>query len=124
MSLPEKQHRDDEAKSTRPPALTGPNQQAVPQDPAAEQSDAQAAKGLANVAVSDADKARIAAIAEDLDGGEPSAADRKKGIGKPPSAKDRAEAMELFREVNGGPGEPSPEQKAKGIGKPPSAKDR
>ncbi|HSN30350.1 MAG TPA: hypothetical protein VLT45_28875 [Kofleriaceae bacterium] len=71
-----------------------------------------------------ADKARIAAIAEDLDGGEPSAADKKKGIGKPPSAKDRAEAMELFREVNGGPDEPSPEQKAKGIGKPPSAKDR
>ena len=75
-------------------------------------------------APSAADRARIAAIAEDLDGGEPSPEQKAKGIGKPPSAKDQAEVMELFREENGGPDEPSPEQKAKGIGKPPSAKDQ
>ena len=124
MSLPEKQHRDDAAKTNVPPGVVAPNQSASPQDPAAEHADAQAAQGMANVAISDADRARIAAIAEDLDGGEPSPEQKKKGIGKPPSAKDQAEVMELFREENGGPGEPSPEQKKKGIGKPPSAKDQ
>ena len=122
MSLPEKLHRDDEAKTTRPPEQVAPDQQAAPQDPAAEHADAQAANGMANVAVSNDTKARAAALAPELDGGTPTTA--KAAVGKPPSAKDRAEVMEMFREVNGGPGEPSPEDKKKGIGKPPSEKDR
>ncbi|MBV8760755.1 MAG: hypothetical protein JO257_25910, partial [Deltaproteobacteria bacterium] len=97
MSLPEKLHRDDEAKTNRPPELSAPNRQAAPQDPAAEHADAQAATGLANVAVSNTSASAAVGV---------------------PSAAGRAEAMELFREVNGGPGQAAPDAKA------PSAKDK
>ncbi|HSD86286.1 MAG TPA: hypothetical protein VLB44_02185, partial [Kofleriaceae bacterium] len=100
----DKLHRDDQAKELRPaPELNKPGAK----DPQSDHEDKQAGDRLAKVSVNNA-------------------------VGKPPSAKDNAEVMEMFREVNGDPApatagaKPATNATANakaGVGKPPSAAD-
>src|SRR4051812_17632124 len=101
VSLTEKLHRDDEAKATRPQGLVAPAGKTAPPDPALDHQDANAADRLATVSLNNA------------------------AVGHAPSAKDQAEVMEMFREVNDDHADgKKPAAKSNGVGKPPSAKDR